>query len=196
MFDDCRFLHFCSVSLGDFPMKDAHSTAIVLARKNGAIVSFDPNLRFMLWDDPAALKKVVLEFLPEADILKISDEELEFITGETSLENALPKLMKGKVKMVILTYGADGAYAVNKAGTAYVPGKKVAVTDTTGAGDCFIGSFLRCLEMNGVEKADLENIPSDKLKEYLDFANNCSAFSVTKKGAIPSYPTLEQVLKG
>lgn len=196
MFDDCRFLHFCSVSLGDFPMKDAHSTAIVLARKNGAIVSFDPNLRFMLWDDPAALKKVVLEFLPEADILKISDEELEFITGESSLENALPKLMKGKVKMVILTCGAGGAYAVNKAGTAYVPGKKVAVTDTTGAGDCFIGSFLRCLEMNGVEKADLEYIPSDKLKEYLDFANNCSAFSVTKKGAIPSYPTLEQVLKG
>jgi len=195
MFDDCAFLHFCSVSLGDFPMKDAHRTAIVLARKNGAVISFDPNLRFMLWDDPDALKHVVLEFIPEADILKISDEELEFITGENKLEDALPMLMTGNVKLVILTCGADGAYAANNAGTAYVPGRKADVTDTTGAGDCFIGSFLRSLEMNGIKRSDLDKIPSDKLKECLEFANKCSAISVTRKGAIPSYPALEEALK-
>ena len=195
MFDGCSFLHFCSVSLGDFPMRDAHRTAIVLARKNGAIISFDPNLRFMLWDDPDALGQVVREFIPEADILKIADEELEFITGEDTLEDALPILMRGNVKLVILTCGADGAFAANMAGTAFVPGKKVDVTDTTGAGDCFIGSFLRCLEMNGIKRTDLDKIPPEKLKEYLEFANNCSAVSVTRKGAIPSYPALEEVIK-
>jgi fructokinase len=195
MFDDCEFLHFCSVSLGDFPMKDAHRTAIVLARKSGAVISFDPNLRFMLWDDPDALKHVVLEFIPEADIIKISDEELEFITGEKKLEDALPMLMTGNVKLVILTCGADGAYAANAAGTVYVPGRKADVTDTTGAGDCFIGSFLRSLEMNGIKRSDLDKIPSDKLKECLEFANKCSAISVTRKGAIPSYPALEEALK-
>ena len=76
-----------------------------------------------------------------------------------------------------------------------MPGKKVDVKETTGAGDCFIGSFLRCLEMNGVRRTDLDKIPPEKLKEYLEFANNCSAVSVTRKGAIPSYPALEEVIK-
>lgn len=196
MFDDCGFFHFCSVSLGDFPMRDAHRTAIVLARKNGAMISFDPNLRFMLWDDKEELKRVVLDFMPEADILKISDEELEFLTGEKSLESALPKLMKGNVKLVIYTCGADGAYAVNKSGMVYAPGHEVIATDTTGAGDCFIGAFLRCLELNGIKKGDLDSIPSDNLKAYIAFANACSAFSVNRKGAIPSYPALEEVLRG
>ena len=196
MFDDCTFLHFCSVSLGDFPMKDAHRTAILLARKSGAVISFDPNLRFMLWDDKEDLKRVVLEFMPEADILKVSDEELEFITGETDLEKALPKLLVGNVKLVIYTCGADGAYAANREGIAYAPGHEVITADTTGAGDCFIGAFLRCLELNGIKKDDLDKIPSGKLKAYLAFANACSAVSVTRKGAIPSYPTLEEVLRG
>lgn len=196
MFDDCSCLHFCSVSLGDFPMRDAHRTAIVLARKSGAMISFDPNLRFMLWDDKEELRRVVLEFMPEADILKISDEELEFLTGEKNIEAALPKLMKGNVKLVVYTCGADGAYAVNKSGKVYVPGHEVVAADTTGAGDCFIGAFLRCLELGGIKREDLDSIPSDKLKSYIAFANECSAISVTRKGAIPSYPVLEEVLRG
>ena len=129
MFDDCSFLHFCSVSLGDFPMRDAHKTAILLARKSGAVISFDPNLRFMLWNDRDELKKAVLEFMPEADILKISDEELEFITGEKEFDKALPGLLTGNVKLVIYTCGADGAYAANREGIAYAPGHEVITAD-------------------------------------------------------------------
>ena len=195
MFDDCRFLHFCSVSLGDFPMREAHRTAITLARKSGAVISFDPNLRFMLWDDKEALKRTVLEFIPEADILKISDDEIEFLTGETRLEKALPKLMTGNVKLVLYTCGADGAYAANSEGTVFSPGHEIIAADTTGAGDCFIGSFLRCLELNDIRREDLETIPPARLKDYISFANACSAFSVTRKGAIPSYPTLEEVIR-
>ena len=196
MFDDCSFLHFCSVSLGDFPMKEAHRTAITLARKNGAVISFDPNLRFMLWKDRDELKKTVLEFIPEADILKISDEELEFISGESSFENAVPKLMKGNVKMIVYTCGADGAYAANSNGIVFSPGHEVITADTTGAGDCFVAALLRCLELNEIKRDELAEIPSVKLKAYLAFANACSAVSVTRKGAIPSYPSLEEVLRG
>ena len=80
-FDDAYALHFCSVSLGDFPMKEAHRRAISAAHDKNVIVSFDPNLRFMLWDDKEKLRSTVNEFIPLSDIVKISDEELGFITG-------------------------------------------------------------------------------------------------------------------
>ena len=88
-FEDAYALHFCSVSLGDFPMKEAHCIAIQYALENGAIISFDPNLRPALWKDSAEMIATVKEFIPLADIVKISDEELEAITGETSIEAAL-----------------------------------------------------------------------------------------------------------
>ena len=75
-FEDAFALHFCSVSLGDFPMRKAHERAIDMARESGAIISFDPNIRLNLWDDANELKKAIDEFLPKADILKISKEEL------------------------------------------------------------------------------------------------------------------------
>ena len=142
MFDDCYALHFCSVSLGDFPMKDAHRAAITIARRQGAIVSFDPNLRFMLWDDKDALKRVIWEFIPDCDIVKISDEELEFITGCSGIGEALPLLFAGSVELVILTKGKDGADCYSSLGCVSSASTKVTAVDTTGAGDGFIGSFL------------------------------------------------------
>ena len=86
VFEDCFALHFCSVSLGDFPMKGAHRKAIELAKKNGAIISFDPNIRLPLWNDTDLLKSAIDEFLPMADIIKVSDEEIGFITGYCILQ--------------------------------------------------------------------------------------------------------------
>ena len=102
-FKDAFALHFCSVSIGDFPMKDAHEKAIEYAANSGAIISFDPNVRLALWDDIDLLRKRINEFIPKADIVKISDEELEFITGKDSIEDALPQLFTGRVKLVIYT---------------------------------------------------------------------------------------------
>jgi len=82
-FKDAYALHFCSVSIGSFPMKEAHRQAIEYAENNGLLISFDPNLRMMLWDDKKELYKTVHEFIPKAHVLKISDEELEFLTGKT-----------------------------------------------------------------------------------------------------------------
>ena len=99
-FADAFALHFCSVSLVDSPMRYAHLAAIRAAREAGAIVSFDPNLRFPLWPDRDMLRETVLQFMPLANILKISDEELEFLTGTADLETALPQLYVDDVQLV------------------------------------------------------------------------------------------------
>ncbi len=120
-FEDLFALHFCSVSLGDFPMKEAHRAAIAKAREKGAVISFDPNLRFPLWPDREALKDTVLEFLPLADVLKVSDEEIAFLTGETDIQAALPKLFVGQVKLILFTCGKEGACAYTKQASGYSP---------------------------------------------------------------------------
>lgn len=192
-FKDAYALHFCSVSLGDFPMKEAHKKAIEAATKAGAIISFDPNLRFALWENPEDLKKAVLEFLPLAHVLKLSDEELYFLTGEDSIEAAKEKLFVGNVCLLIYTRGADGAECYTKKAKAQSKGEKVKAVDTTGAGDAFIGSFLYQLYKDGVTEADLPELTSDKMAVYLDFSNRYCAKSVQKAGAIASYPTMAEM---
>ena len=187
-FDDVYALHFCSVSLGEFPMKEAHKKAIALAREKGGIISFDPNLRFQLWDDLSLLRKTVSEFLPLADIIKISDEELEFITGETDLTKALPKLFVGDVKLILYTCGGSGAYAITRDMQAFAPSQKADVLDTTGAGDGFTGSFLWKLCSLGITQENLSKITQEQASECLVFSNRFCGISVTKPGAIDSYP--------
>lgn len=186
-------LHFCSVSLGDFPMKDAHTKAIELARKNGMLVSFDPNLRFQLWDDRDKLRRRVNEFIPLCDILKISDEELEFITGEKDIERAVPALLGSGVKLIVYTCGKDGAHAFTDNAAAYSPAERVKAVDTTGAGDGFIGSFLWKLQSLGIERDSISDADESALKDCLDFSNRFCALSVQAEGAIASYPTLNQI---
>lgn len=193
-FDNLYALHFCSVSLGDFPMKKAHQIAIEIAECKNAIVSFDPNLRFQLWEDTEKLKKVVNDFIPKADIIKLSDEELYFITGEIKIENALPKLFTGNVKMVVFTCGSEGAYAFTKNAKAFSPSQKVKAIDTTGAGDGFIGSFLWKLKQYNITRESLEAVTEKTLLSLLEFSNKFCAISVQSQGAVNSYPTAEEML--
>ena len=106
--NDCGMIHFCSVDLVESPMKEAHKKLIDMAIAQNVKVSFDPNLRFSLWDDLDQLKETVNDFLKYADIIKISDEELEFITGHTDIKDALDGLFADRAKYVIYTKGADG----------------------------------------------------------------------------------------
>ena len=189
-FETADVLHFCSVSLGDFPMKRAHEKAIEYALEEGCLVSFDPNLRFALWEDEKELYRAVQEFLPKAHILKISDEELEFITGYKTIEEAKDILFQGNVELVIYTEGSKGAKAYTKQKEAASPGKKVEAVDTTGAGDAFIGSFLYQLTRDGIDKNNLAELSSEQLKKYLDYSNEYCGRSVMKYGAIASYPDI------
>lgn len=192
-FEDAFALHFCSVSLGNFPMKKAHTAAVEYARKNGVIISFDPNLRFPLWKSRTELKNAVDEFLPFADILKISEEELEFICGESDIEQALKKLFRGNVEVVIYTCGKNGAWAFTRKAKAFSKAPQVSVADTTGAGDAFIGSFLWRLYDSGVQRQSLGLLDAEALQKHLDFSNAFCALSVTRYGAISSYPTIDEM---
>ena len=126
---------------------------------------------------------------------KISDEELEFVTGYDNMDEAKEVLFKGNVNMVLFTKGKDGAEAYTKDRVVKIPGNIVDVVDTTGAGDSFIGSFLFKLLEDDVNMEQLNSISDEKLREYLTFANAYAAYSTTKKGAIGSYATLDEIIK-
>lgn len=188
LFDDAFALHFCSVALVESPMREAHKTAIAAARRAGALVSFDPNLRFPLWPDREALRRTVREFLPLADIVKISDEELAFITGTDSITDALPQLFTGHVQLVLYTCGSAGAHAYTRTAHGFAPCKPVKAVDTTGAGDGFIGSFLWQLHAAGAARGTLPALRAEQLDKWLAFSNDFCGISVQHSGAIAAYP--------
>lgn len=189
--DDCGMIHFCSVDLVESPMKQAHKKLIDMAIAQNVKVSFDPNLRFSLWDDLDQLKETVNEFLDYADIIKISDEELEFITGYTDIKDAVPGLLSKRAKYVVYTKGKDGAEVYTKDGVVEAFGYTVDVRDTTGAGDSFIGAFLYCLLRDEVE--DLNSVSKETLHSYLDFANAYAANTTTKEGALAAMADAQEM---
>ena len=193
-FEDCYCLHFCSVDLIECPMKNTHKKAIEYALQNKSIISFDPNVRLPLWETPEACRKAILEFLPFANIVKISDEELKFITGISDESEALNFLLQGDVKVIIYTKGTNGAEFITKERKVFSPSFKVQAQDTTGAGDSFIGSFLYQVAEEDNTLESLINLPEEKVKEILTFSNATAALTVCKRGAIGALPTKEEVL--
>lgn len=192
-FGDQDILHFCSVDLVESPMKQAHTKAIRAVKEKGGIVSFDPNVRLPLWENPEECKQTILAFIPETHIVKISDEELEFITGIADEGKAIASLFIGEVKAVIYTKGACGAELYVNGKKFESKGFKANVQDTTGAGDAFIGGFLfKLLENNGSYE-ELEQLLVTKAEEFLTFANASGALTTQGKGAISALPTVEEI---
>lgn len=189
------FLHFGSVDLVESPMKHAHVKAIGAAKARGGIISFDPNVRLPLWDDPQDCRKTILEFIPMAHIVKVADDELAFITGIADDPKAIASLFTGDVKVVVLTKGAKGADLFVQNQKYASAGYSVKVEDTTGAGDAFVGGFLYQLLNMDAGQDNLETIVSGHQQEILAFANAAGALVTTGKGAISSLPTKDQVLK-
>jgi fructokinase len=186
-------LHFCSVDLVESPMKGAHIKAIKAVKARGGIISFDPNVRLPLWDSKEECRNTILEFIPLANIVKISDDELEFITRIADVSGAVAYLFKGDVKAVILTKGSKGSELYVKNKVYESTGYAVKVQDTTGAGDAFMGGLLyQLLEMN-VNPENLEEILESHHEEILDFANASGALTTTGKGAISSIPAKEDI---
>ena len=193
-FNERDILHFCSVSLIDAPIKEAHRRAIEIAEEKSVLISFDPNVRLPLWKTPEECQKAIREFLPLANIVKISDEELEFITGVSDEEAALNWLLQGNVEVVIYTKGTNGAEFITKNKRVFSPSFKVEAQDTTGAGDSFIGSFLYQVAQGEYTLEQLINLDDSKIKEILTFSNATAALTVCKKGAIGALPRKEEVL--
>jgi len=194
-FNQGDILHFGSVDLVESPMKYAHIKSIEEAKSRGSLISFDPNIRLPLWENSENCRQTILEFIPKAHILKISDDELEFITNISDQEEAVNSLFIGDVKVIMITKAASGADLYVRSNKYESDGFEVSVEDTTGAGDAFIGSFLYQLLTKKVNLDNLENICEKYHQEILEFANASGALTTTGKGAISAIPTKEQVLR-
>ncbi|MDD2534279.1 MAG: PfkB family carbohydrate kinase [Eubacteriales bacterium] len=186
LIEDCRIFHFGSVSMTAEPSRSATIAAVKHAKEQHNLISYDPNLRLRLWKSPEAAKEGILSVMHLADLVKISEEELVFLTGESDLNKGAHYLIDHYgLKLVLITLGPGGAYACNSKGSGRRPTYQVKVVDTTGAGDAFTGGFLYKLLQSG--KAP-DELTADDLDDFLDFANAVGSIATTKKGAIPALP--------
>jgi fructokinase len=195
LFEAGDILHFGSVNLVPSLSRKAHEFAIDLAKKNNLILSFDPNLRFNLWPNPLALREAVKEFMLGVDIFKVTEEELNFIFPDMSIEAAIEKVFQARITWLILSKGDQGLVAYQaKQKPLIIKGNKVKAIDTTGAGDALIGALLSKILSAGITKVKLAT-SALKMKEFLTFANDVAALSTTKSGAIESFPSQDDLKK-
>jgi fructokinase len=195
LFESGDILHFGSVNLVPSLTRKAHEFAIDTAKKNDLMLSFDPNLRFNLWPNPLALREAVKEFMIGVDIFKVTEEELNFIFPDMSIESAIEKVFQAKITWLILSKGDQGLVAYQaKQKPIVIKGNKVKVVDTTGAGDALIGALLTKLLAAGISKSKLTS-SALKMKDYLTYANAVAALSTTKSGAIESFPSQDDLKK-
>ena len=188
-----EIFHFGSVTMSENPSHDTNVYAAQYAKEKGVMVSFDPNYRSFLWDDLDNAKKTIRNVLKYVDILKISDEECELVTGESDPYKAIQILINNGISVVAVTLGAKGALIANKHDSRYVDGFKAPVVeDTTGAGDSFWGAMLYRISESGKKAQDL-NI--EELADFTRFANATASLCVRKRGAIPAMPNLIDILE-
>lgn len=187
MLANTKMLHAGSFGMSADPSRTAHFEAMKLAKKLGKLISYDVNYRNMIWSFEDA-KKVVDQVLPYVDLLKISDEELDFVGGEANI----PAMMKENgISVVIETLGAKGAKFFFAGQEETVEGHKVKAVDATGAGDAFWGGFLASLLMSGVQTVDDLNV--DRIRAALKYGNASGGLCVQKMGGIPALPTKEEI---
>lgn len=187
-----HFLHFGSVSLTNEPSRAATLSAAICAKSFGATVTYDPNYRANLWNDIDEAIEHITKPLAIVDILKISDEELQLISGTDILDEGTKQIYDAySIQLILVTLGEKGVYYRFGDKTGIVDGFKVDVADTNGAGDTFFGAFLSRLAK--FEKYDLSKLSEDELKQMLKFSNIAAALTVSRSGAIPAMPTLDEV---
>ena len=183
-------LHFGSISLISEPSRGATLRAVELAREAGLLVSYDPNLRSGLWADAKAARAGIRLGWPEADVVKVSEEELEFLTGDPNPADAARKLWHDRLRLLAVTRGHLGCRYFTATSSGEVASFAVAAVDTTGAGDGFMAGLLRGLLLDGPEAAVRDET---RLRAICRFANAVGALTTTERGAIPALPTLDRV---
>ena len=180
--------HFDSISLAAPGPRETALFAADLARGQGKVVSFDANLRLPLWASADAARAGIREGLTRATIAKLSDDELDFMTGERDSAAMRRELWHDGLKLLVLSVGRAGSILLTKDGELPVPTFKVEAVDTTGAGDGFVAGLLAGL-MHDLDRLD----DRDFLYEAGRFANAVGALTTTERGAIPALPTRDQV---
>ena len=183
-----KLLHFGSISLIGEPSRSATLYAVDAARAAGGLVSYDPNLRLPLWPDADAARKGLLLGLSKAHIVKLSDDESEFLTGLSDLKAACQALWHEDLKLMVVTRGRAGCVYFTPSFTGMVESFTVEAVDATGAGDGFVAGLLQGL------LADPSTFQDEtRLRELCRFANAVGALATTERGAIPALPDRERV---
>ena len=188
---DTKVFHFGTLSMTHEGVREATKKAVETAKANGCLVSFDPNLRPPLWSSLDLAKEQMEYGFGKCDILKISDNEIQFVSGKEDYDEGIAYLQETyNIPLILLTMGKDGSRAYYKGMRVERPGFSVNAIETTGAGDTFCGSSL-----NYLVDHDFENLTEEQLGEMLTFANAAAALVTTKKGAIKAMPVKEEVLE-
>ena len=191
LINSAKVFHFGTLSLTNDPARTATQKAVAYAKSKGKLITYDPNLRRPLWKDLDEAKKQLIWGLGQADVVKISDEEVEFLFGLGVEDGAQYILDNFGVKLVFVTCGADGCFFQNATAKGHVPSlANIKVMDTTGAGDIFGGSAVWKILQYG--KAP-ETLNKQELEDVVSFACTAAGLSTTKAGGISSVPDLAEI---
>ena len=183
-----KLLHYGSISLIDEPVRSASLQAVTIARDSGCLISYDPNLRLSLWPSEKDARKGLLLGLSQANIVKISEDEVEFLTGLSDLDKAKDELWHDELQLLVVTCGSKGSYFYTADFQGAAESFKVEAVDATGAGDGFVAGLLQ-----GILKQPETLNDQDQLTELCRFANAVGALTTTERGAIPALPDFEKV---
>lgn len=186
-FENASVFHICSGTM--FHPTALHTTkkAIQIAKASGVPLSFDANIRPLRWESEAICRETIISFFTETDILKLTDEELYFLTETETLEAGIAKLASYDIPVVLITVGAQGTFAVLDGHVTHVGVEQIKPVDTTGAGDAFMAGILRQIHVKGMPKTDEEWI------DYIAFGNKLGALCATKLGALSAMPRFAEL---
>ncbi len=188
--DETEMLHFGSVSLTGEPSRSAVLYAVRYAKQQGKRITYDPNYRAGLWENQEIAVEHMRSVLPMVDIIKLSDEETELLTGFSDPEEAAAALEQQGISLILITLGAKGVFCRWQGTNIAVPGFSVPVADTNGAGDTFFGAVLSRLAQR---ESVMKDLTIEELGEILVFANRAAAVTVSRHGAIPAMPVLGEI---
>lgn len=185
-----RIFHFGTLSLTHDSVREATRYAVDIAKRNNLLISFDPNLRELLWDSLNDAKRQIEYGMSNCDILKISDNELEFITGICDYQKGAKLLLDTyKIPIIFVTMGKEGSLACYKDAIVFKETfSNIKPIEKTGAGDTFTACVL-----NYILENELENLSKNNLSELLTFANAAASIITTRKGALNSMPEREEI---
>ena len=186
-----HIFHFGSLSVTAEPARSATLAAINIAKDAGCILSYDPNYRAPLWHSEKEAVDAMLALMPDVDLLKVSDEEMELLVGTRDLNEGSKRLAAYDIALVCISCGGKGSYFRRGNDCRYVPGYNVTIEDTNGAGDSFFGAVH--YQLRNKTLTDINAMTMEELTQLFRFANAAGALTIQKKGAIPAMARLDTI---
>ncbi|WP_241645159.1 aminoimidazole riboside kinase [Rosenbergiella metrosideri] len=185
-----EWLHCCSIALSREPSRTTTLEAMARIRRAGGKVCFDPNIREDFWPNEQTLRDTLAQALTLADVIKLSEDELQFISGSHQLEQGIARVVEAyQPELLVITRGKEGVTAFYQGNLSYHEAKPVVSVDTTGAGDAFVAGLLYGLSTRGFPQS------TSQLESLLALAQVCGALATTAKGAMTALPYYSEITK-